>query len=50
MNDNNSILLIVVIAALAFAGGYYYYDQKDKHTVVDMNIGGKNLNVTTDKK
>ncbi|MGQ0527925.1 MAG: hypothetical protein ACT4OY_07875 [Alphaproteobacteria bacterium] len=49
-SNANTTLVVIVVAALAFAGGYYYYNQKDKETVLDVNIGGENLSVTTDKQ
>jgi hypothetical protein len=49
-DKGNTALIVILVAALAFAGGYYYYNQKDKETVLDVNIGGENLSVTTDKQ
>ena len=39
-NNSVTVLMVAVLLALAFAGGYYYYRQKDKDTILDVNIGG----------
>ncbi len=41
--NSTNLILIVAVVALAFAGGYYYYREKDKDTVLDVNIGGKQI-------
>ena len=42
------VVLLVVLLALAFAGGYYYYREKDKDTILDVNIGGKKITAEVD--
>ncbi len=42
-NSGVNIILVIALLVLAFAGGYYYYRQKDKDTILDMNIGGKKI-------
>jgi hypothetical protein len=49
--NGNSVPMYLVVAVLlvgAFAGGYYYYQQKDKDTVLDVNVGGKNISATVE--
>jgi hypothetical protein len=49
-NSNTTILLLVVVAALAFAGGYYYFQQKDKDTLFNFNVGGKNISAEVERQ
>ena len=48
MSDKNTtaFLVVCVLLVAAFAGGYYYYQEKDKDTILDMNVGGKNISAT----
>ncbi len=47
-NNSTSVVLIAALLLLAFAGGYYYYREKDKDTILDVNIGGKNITAEVD--
>ena len=47
-NNSMSVLLIVALLVLAFAGGYYYYRNKDKDTILDLDLGGKKITATVD--
>jgi hypothetical protein len=44
--DMTTFLVVAVLLVGAFAGGYYYYQQKDKDTLLDINVGGKNISAT----
>lgn len=46
--NNTTVLVVIALLVLAFAGGYYYYQQKDKDTIFDMNVGGKNISATVE--
>ena len=49
-SDNKAGLtaLIIILLVVAFAGGYYFYQQKDKDTVVEMNLGGDESSLEID--
>jgi hypothetical protein len=36
-------LIILAVAVIAFGGGYYYFQQKDKDTLFNFNVGGKEI-------
>ena len=40
--------LIIVLLVVAFAGGYYFYQQKDKDTVIEMDLGGEESSLEID--
>ncbi|HQX27560.1 MAG TPA: hypothetical protein PKX38_06450 [Alphaproteobacteria bacterium] len=41
--QKNQNLVIALIVVLALAAGYYFYEQNNKETVLDVNIGGKQI-------
>ncbi len=41
--QKNQNLVIAVIIVLALGAAYYFYDQSRKETVLDVNIGGKQI-------
>lgn len=41
--QKNQNLIIAVIVVLALAAGYYFYEQNNNETVLDVNIGGKQI-------
>lgn len=47
-NNGTATILVIALLVLAFAGGYYYYREKDKDTILDVNVGGKNITATVD--
>jgi hypothetical protein len=43
-------LIVLAVAAVAFAGGYYYFQQKDKDTLFNVNIGGKEISAEVERE
>ncbi len=41
--QKNQNLIIAVVLVLALVAGYYFYQESRKETVLDVNIGGKQI-------
>lgn len=48
--NNTTVLLVIVLLVVAFAGGYYYYQQKDKDTLFNVNVGGKEISAEIERQ
>ncbi|MGB4106434.1 MAG: hypothetical protein WBK55_01405 [Alphaproteobacteria bacterium] len=47
--QKNQNIIIAVIVVVALAAGYYFYEQNQKETVLDVNIGGKQIKAEIDR-
>lgn len=48
-DKKNQSLVIAVILVLALGAAYYFYEQSRKETIIDINIGGKQISAEIER-